>query len=44
MTLYIHRFECPDCGANTHADRAVGCYRCGTEMEVEKRQVGEFEP
>lgn len=33
----IHRFECPDCGATSRADRFVGCYRCGSEMEqVEK--------
>ena len=30
---YIHRWECPNCGAVTRADRSVGCYRCGYEMD-----------
>lgn len=30
---FIHRFECPNCDAITRADRAVNCFRCGSEMK-----------
>lgn len=43
MTLYIHRFECHDCGVRTHADRIVPCFKCGDEMEIAERQVSEVE-
>lgn len=36
----IHLFKCPDCGANTRADRAVNCFRCGSEMD-HIEQIGE---
>lgn len=41
-TWWIHRLECPDCGANTRADRMVPCFRCGTEMEYDEK-IGEIE-
>jgi len=34
---FIHRFECPDCGAVTRSDSAVGCFNCGTQMEHVER-------
>ncbi len=37
---FIHRYECPECGAMTRADRAVGCFRCGSKMEHVER-IGE---
>ena len=37
---FIHRFECPDCGAISRADRAVKCFRCGSQMGHVER-IGE---
>lgn len=39
---WIHRFECPNCDVVTRADRAVKCFRCGSEMDhIEK--IGEVQ-
>lgn len=34
---FIHRFECPDCGQTSKADRAVCCFRCGEQMEQQEK-------
>lgn len=39
----IHRFECPNCEAETRADRSVSCFRCGTEMERAEFRIGVVE-
>jgi ribosomal protein S27AE len=41
--ILIHRFECSNCGAVSHADRVIGCYRCGKEMEVSEKNVDTIE-
>jgi len=39
----IHRFECPECGAEAYADRPLGCWDCGAEMKNEDHKVDTIE-
>jgi DNA-directed RNA polymerase subunit RPC12/RpoP len=43
--IFIHKFQCIECGAEARADRNVGCWRCGeAKMEILERQIAEIEP
>jgi len=41
---FIHRFKCPNCGAICRADRALECFRCGSQMEHVERLGEVYDP